>query len=130
MAKAKASVNKSDVIRKILQDIGAIAKDAPEGWVKTVKAKLEAKGLGVSDPMIYQLRTKELAKAGIVVKTKRGRKKAAAKAKAVSLAVGSSASTPKNAGMYDALFAVKKLAKELGGLEHVEWAVAVLKRLG
>ncbi len=127
---AKAKVNRSDVIRKILQDIGAVSKDAPGGWAKTVKAKLEAKGIKVSDPMIYQLRTKEMAKAGVVVKTKRGRKKAAAKVKAVSLAGGSSAPAPKTEGKYDALFAVKKLANELGGLEHVESAVAVLKRLG
>jgi len=126
MAKAKASVNKSDVIRKILSDIGANTKDAPAGWAKTVMAKLEAKGLGVSAPMIYQLRNRELAKAGIVVKSKRRRKKAAAKAKAVV----ASAPAAKNDGWYDALFAVKKLANELGGLEHVESAVAVLKRLG
>lgn len=127
---AKAKVNKSDVIRKILSDIGAIAKDAPEGWAKTVTTKLEAKGIKVSAPMIYQLRTREMEKAGIVVKAKRGRKKAAAKAKAVSLAGGSSAPAPKTSDKYDALFAVKKLANELGGLEHVESAVAVLKRLG
>jgi hypothetical protein len=126
---AKAKVNKSDVIRKILSDIGAIAKDAPEGWAKTVATKLEAKGIKVSAPMIYQLRTKEMAKAGVVVKTTRRRKKAA-KAKAVSLVVGSAAPAPKHDGKYDALFAVKKLANELGGLEHVESAVAVLKRLG
>jgi hypothetical protein len=127
---AKAKVNKSDVIRKILSDIGAIAKDAPEGWAKTVATKLEAKGIKVSAPMIYQLRTKEMAKAGVVAKTKRRRRKAA-KAKAVSVAVASSAPAPtKTAGKYDALFAVKKLANELGGLEHVESAVAVLKRLG
>ncbi len=123
---AKAKVNRSDVIRKILSDIGAIAKDAPEGWAKTVKAKLEAKGHTVSEPMIYQLRNRELKKAGIVVKKRRGRKKAAAKAKAVV----ASAPAPKTEGKYDALFAVKKLANELGGLEHVESAVAVLKRLG
>jgi hypothetical protein len=123
---AKAKVNKSDVIRKILSDIGAIAKDAPEGWAKTVTTKLEAKGIKVSAPMIYQLRTKEMAKAGMTAKTKRGRRKAAAKARAV----GSSAPAPKNDGKYDALFAVKKLANELGGLEHVESALAVLKRLG
>lgn len=127
---AKAKINKSDVIRKILSDIGAIAKDAPEGWAKTVMTKLEAKGIKVSAPMIYQLRTREMAKAGVVVKTKRGRKKAAAKAKAVILAVASSAPAAKQDGKYDALFAVKKLANDLGGLEHVESAVAVLKRLG
>ncbi len=123
---AKAKVNKSDVIRKILSDIGAIAKDAPGGWAKTVKAKLEAKGIKVSDPMIYQLRNREMAKAGIAVKGKRGRKKGAAKVNAVVV----SAPADKTSGKYDALFAVKKLANELGGLEHVESAVAVLKRLG
>ncbi len=122
---AKAKVNKSDVIRKILSDIGAIAKDAPEGWAKTVTTKLEAKGIKVSAPMIYQLRTRELEKAGIVVKAKRGRKKAAAKVKAVVASVPAA----KTSGKFDALFAVKKLANELGGLEHVEWAVDVLKRL-
>jgi hypothetical protein len=126
MAKAKASVNKSDVIRKILSDIGAISKDAPEGWAKTVTTKLEAKGIKVSAPMIYQLRTKEMAKAGMTVKAKRRRKKAAAKAKAVLV----SAPAANTSGSYEALFAVKKLANELGGLEHVESAVAVLKRLG
>jgi hypothetical protein len=127
---AKAKVNKSDVIRKILSDIGAIAKDAPEGWAKTVMTKLNAKGIKVSAPMIYQLRNREMAKAGVAVKTKRRHRKVAAKAKAVSLVVGSSTPATKHDGKYDALFAVKKLANELGGLEHVESAVAVLKRLG
>jgi hypothetical protein len=33
-------------------------------------------------------------------------------------------------GNYSALFAVKKLANELGGLDQVESAVQVLKQLG
>lgn len=122
---AKAKVNRSEVVRKILSDIGAISKDAPEGWAKTVITKLEAKGMKVSAPMIYQLRTKEMAKAGVTVKAKRRRRKAALKARAVVAL----ASTAHASGKYDALFAVKKLANELGGLEHVESAVQVLKQL-
>ncbi len=121
---AKAKVNRSDVIRKILNDIGAVSKDAPEGWAKTVTSKLEQKGIKVSPPMIYQLRTKEMAKAGLAVKAKRGRMKA----KAVVASVATPAT--KSSGQYDALFAVKKLANDLGGLAHVESAVQVLKQLG
>ncbi len=47
---AKAAVNRSDVIRKILQDIGAVSQEAPEGWAKTVSTKLEAKGRHGSGP--------------------------------------------------------------------------------
>jgi hypothetical protein len=120
---AKAQVNKSDVIRKILTDIGAISKDAPEGWAKTVTTKLESKGIKVSAPMIYQLRTKEMAKAGLKAKSEKGRKAKAVRSVAVAAAT-------KTDGKYDALFAVKKLANELGGLAHVESAVQVLKQLG
>lgn len=122
---AKAHVNKSDVIRKILTDIGAITKNAPEGWAKTVTTKLEAKGIKVSAPMIYQLRTKEMAKAGLKAKAKKGRKAKAVRSVAVAVAAA-----PKTDGKYDALFAVKKLANELGGLAHVESAVQVLRQLG
>jgi hypothetical protein len=122
---AKAQVNKSDVIRKILTDIGAISKDAPDGWAKTVTTKLGAKGIKVSAPMIYQLRTKEMAKAGLKVKAKRGQK-----AKSVaSVAVVAAPKATKN-GQYEALFAVKKLANELGGLDEIVSAVQVLKQLG
>jgi hypothetical protein len=125
---AKAKVNKSDVIRKILSDIGAISKDAPEGWAQTVTTKLAAKGITVSAPMIYQLRTKEMAKAGLA-KAKR-RKKAGRKAKVVVASVSAPAKAGKSSGPFDALFAVKKLASELGGLDHVASAVQVLKQLG
>lgn len=54
----------------------------------------------------------KMANAGLAVKAKRGRKKAARKTKAVVASVPA----VKKSGQYDALFAVKKLANELGGL--------------
>jgi|GEM_PF-3576058 len=120
---AKAKVNRSEVIRNILQDIGAVSKDAPAEWAKTVTTKLGKMGIKVSPPMIYQVRTKEMVKAGLAVKSKRPRK-TAPKAKAVG-----NSHKPRNGGNYDVLFAVKKLSDQLGGLDQLDSAIEALRQL-
>lgn len=60
----KNKVNKSELVRNILQEIGAISENPPEKWKNTVVEKLGKNK--VNDVLIYQVRRQLLAKNDIV----------------------------------------------------------------
>jgi len=57
---AASTINRSDVIREILQSIGAMNETPPKGWVEMVRKGLKKKKLVVDDTMIYNVRRKDL----------------------------------------------------------------------
>jgi hypothetical protein len=56
------AINRSQVIREILQEIGAMNETPPKGWVDTVRKALKKRKLSVDDTMIYNVRRKDLAR--------------------------------------------------------------------
>ena len=54
------TINRSDVIREILQEIGAMEQTPPKGWVDMVRKGLKKRKLTVDDTMIYNVRRKDL----------------------------------------------------------------------
>lgn len=60
MSKSKKQ-SKSDVIRKILKDQGAVTAQPPEGWFQKAQNALDAKKVKVHPSQIYGLRRSLLA---------------------------------------------------------------------
>jgi len=110
---AAPRINKSEVVRQILHEIGAVTETPPDGWRNTVEERLskqkgkDGKSMKMNAVTIYQLRRKEIDKAT-------GR-------------------TPKKASSFNdlqKLIEVKKFAESLGGIEQLEQALNFLKQLG
>lgn len=99
--------NKSEIVRQILHEIGAVTENPPEGWRTTVEERLAKQKLKMNAVTIYQLRRKEIDKA-----TGRPAKKAT------------------KFSDLEKLVEVKKFADTLGGLDQLEQAVNFLKQLG
>lgn len=114
MTSTTPRINKSEVVRQILNQIGACSESPPEGWRSTVEERLAQHKGKDGNPMkmnavtIYQLRRKEIDKNA-------GKRKARATANFNDLAK---------------LIEVKKFAQTVGGIEQLEQAIAFLKQLG
>ncbi len=106
MAKKKASINKSQLIR---DQIAAQPKDGP----KAIAAALKKKGVKVTESLVGAVKYKKKGK-----KKRRGRKAAAAAKPAASDKVSLST-----------LVQAKKLADGLGGIEKAKGALAALAKL-
>lgn len=65
----KNKVNKSELVRNILQEIGAISENPPENWKDTVIEKLGKNK--VNDVLIYQIRRRILEKNGFATPKKK-----------------------------------------------------------
>jgi hypothetical protein len=107
VAKKKNGVNKSEEIRQILQatpDIGA----------KDVVAQLDAKGLKVSDNLVYFIKGQ--------LKGRKGRKKKAQKAVAK---VAEATGAPKSDALATIL-KVKELASQVGGMKKLKALIEAL----
>lgn len=107
-------INKSAVVRQILNEIGAVTETPPEGWKAIVEERLKAhkgkdgKPMKMNAVTIYQLRRTEIDK-------KAGKRKAKTTSKFNDL---------------EKLVEVKNFAKTIGGIEQLEQAIAFLKQLG
>lgn len=119
-------INKSEIVRKVLSDIGALSENPPEGWRKTVEDRLakksdeDGKPLKMNSISIYQIRRKEMdKKTGTKTKAK-GKTKTKAKAKVRKAG---------DAINFDQLIEIKKVANTMGGLDQLEKAVLALKQL-
>lgn len=101
---AKAKINKSEKVREILKEIGALSKNPPENWITTLREKLG--DLKVSAPLIYQIRRNVMKKSGTAVKKLQAKKLVD----------------------FNQVIKVKKLADQIG-LEALEQSVSLLKEL-
>lgn len=121
-----AKINKSEIVRKVLNDIGALSDTPPEGWRKTVEDRLakktgeDGKPLTMNSITIYQIRRKEMDKKAGTKSKGKGKIKAARKARKAKA----------SSVTLEQLIEAKKFASEFGGLDRLESAVASLKLLG
>ena len=111
-------INKSEIARSILKDIGALTKNPPEGWRKTVEDRLHEQNLSMKVTSIYQVRQKAMAKA----KAKRAKK----------IEDGSSPKRGRPSSSIDPMTALTKvvsLANEIGGINKLEKLIQTMKTL-
>jgi len=115
-ATEKTRINKSEVVRKILHEIGAVTDNPPESWRTTVEERLSKQKGNDGKPMkmnavtIYQLRRSEIDK--LAGKRKR---RSIGRVKFNDL---------------EKLIEVKKFADTVGGIGQLERAIVFLKKLG
>jgi hypothetical protein len=107
MAKKKNGVNKSEAIRQLL-------KASPELSAQEAVAALAAKGVEVSDNLVYFIKGK--------IKGRKGRKK---KAQQVIAKVAEANNVPKSDALATIL-KVKALATDVGGLKKLKALVEAL----
>jgi hypothetical protein len=107
MAKKKNGVNKSEAIRQLL-------KASPELSAQEAVAALAAKGIEVSDNLVYFIKGK--------IKGRKGRKK---KAQQVVAKVAETNNVPKSDALATIL-KVKALATDVGGLKKLKALVEAL----
>lgn len=113
---ATPRINKSEVVRQILNEIGAVNETPPEGWRATVEERLskhkgkDGKPMKMNAVTIYQLRRTEIDK-------KAGKRK-------------TRATNSAKFNDLEKLVEVKKFAETVGGIEQLEQAIAFLKQLG
>lgn len=119
--------NKSEFVRGVLRDIGALTDNPPEGWREKVEEALKKQNLEMHQVMIYQVRRKAMEKASddaAPAKKKPGRKpgtKIAPKAaKPAEVASGLS---------LDDIVNARKVAEEFGGVGKLASALAALDKI-
>lgn len=106
-------INRSQITRTILKEIGALTKNPPEGWRKTVEDRLGEQNLSLKVNSIYQVRQKAIAKA----KAKRAKK------------VEGSSGRPSSIDPMNALTKVVSLANEIGSINKLEKLIQTIKTL-
>ena len=129
--------NKSEFVRGVLRDIGAITVPAPDGWRQKVEKALEDQKIKMHQVMIYAIRRAELEKSGLMpaaeAKPVQAReavlrnvgKKADAKIKPAPV---ETANNGRHLSVQDLLLA-KKHAQDFGGVEKLSEALSVLAKL-
>lgn len=116
MATETNCINKSEVVRKILHEIGAVSENPPKNWRTSVEERLskqkgdDGKPMKMAEVTIYQIRRKEINK-----KSGKNSKKSGKSGKFSRI---------------ESLVEVKKFADTFGGLDQLEQAINFLKQLG
>lgn len=113
--------NKTETVRGILKEMGALVKSPPSGWANQVQAKLAEQNLNVSKVRVYQIRTM----------TMQARKKARSR-KSVDESVVKTGRPSKKQSYESAmehLAKVAEFANSIGGLENLEKTIQILKKI-
>lgn len=128
--------NKSEFVRTVLKDIGALSANPPEDWKKQVEDALAKEKITMHQVMIYQVRRNAMEAAGLLPKrdTKAAAKKVAPKGKpgrkpGTKVAPKKS---PKASGpslSLDDLVKANKIADEFGGAEKLASALKALSTI-
>lgn len=129
--------NKSEFVRQVLKDIGALSNNPPEDWKQQVEAALAKEKLSMHQVMIYQVRRNALEAAGLVPKrekTKAAAKKAAPKGKpgrkpGTKVAPKKSPKASTASLSLDDLVKADKIAAEFGGAEKLSQALNALSKI-
>lgn len=122
-------VNKSLFVRNVLNEIGAISLDPPEGWRKRVEEALERQNLNMHFTSIYKIRNDALAAAGTPNPNIRGKRKGKLKAKAVSVQSQSHPIVKEQKFSVQDLVAIKDFSKKFGGLDKFSEVINIIKSL-
>lgn len=111
--------NKSELVRNLLKEIGADRGQPPVNMISTIQSRLEKRGIKVSNPLIYQLRSQLIKRAA------KSESKAYAKAqfKAPKPAV-------KGSSLAEALPQVRNVKAEAVTLEHLMAIKSIVSKLG
>lgn len=123
--------NKSEFVRGVLRDIGALTENPPEGWRAKVEEALKKQDLEMHQVMIYQIRRKAMEKAAseaAPAKKKPGRKpgqKTATKVAAPKATVAAAA----NGLSLDDILNARKVADDFGGVGKLSAALTALNTI-
>lgn len=111
--------NKSEVIRSLLKEIGADRGQPPVNMISTIQSRLEKRGIKVSTPLIYQLRSQLIKKA------------AKSESKAYAKAQGKAPRpAAKGSSLAEALPQVRNVKAEAVTLEHLMAIKSIVSKLG
>jgi len=128
--------NKSEFVRGVLKDIGALVETPPTDWREKVQAALKKQGLGMHNVMVYAVRRETMKK---LAKGENGKAKKAEKPEKpkVELAVKErtastpgrkpKAAQPKSELSVSDLITVQKFADQFGGAGKLTEALAALQ---
>lgn len=116
--------NKSEVIRGLLREIGADRGQPPVNMVSTIQSRLEKRGIKVSTPLIYQLRSQ------LIKENARSDSKAHAKAQAKQPPKLSPKPAAKGSSLAEALPQVRNVKAETVTLEHLMAIKSIVSKLG
>jgi hypothetical protein len=113
--------NKSEFVRGLLKEMGALTENPPKGWRQAIEGALQAHNLKMNQVYIYQLRRREMDKLA-------GEKKEPAK-KATKKSARKQPATRNELGIED-LVKAKNFISEFGGLKRFAKAYEALAALG
>lgn len=117
--KVHRTVNKSAIVREILTEIGALNENPPKGWPAMAEEKLKERNLklNLTRQHLYTIRS-------LTLKKNKDDQPAKTLGRPKSIRNANGATNG-----YEGLLAVKELAEKLGGLQNLEDAVSVLRKV-
>lgn len=121
--------NKSEFVRGVLREIGALNDNPPEGWRAKVEEALKNQNLEMHQVMIYQIRRKameKVAEGAKGAKKKPGRKPGVKAAVVVATKPKAQAKPVANGLSLDDILSARKLAEEFGGVGKLSAALTAL----
>lgn len=127
--------NKSEFVRTVLKDIGALSANPPADWKKQVEAALAKEKITMHQVMIYQVRRNAMEAAGLVPKSEKSAAKKAAPKGKPGRKPGTKVApkkSPKASGVslsLDDLVKANKIADEFGGAEKLASALKALSTI-
>jgi hypothetical protein len=133
MLSTENKVNKSEFIRNILRDIGALSDNPPEGWRTKVEEALKENKIELSNNYIYNIRTKAMQDAGTYKKNLWDSKRKSSKRKFLNRkkALKNNGSVVLSKSYADVtlkqLQSVRSFAEKLGGIDNLAKIIDALK---
>jgi hypothetical protein len=115
-------ISRSQFVRSVLQEIGAISANPPEDWRKQVEEALRKNKMEMHNVTIYQIRKKLLQESGFKGKQRKRRKNAE------TVALAKPRRTRKEDVSLDDIFALQKFAEKFGGFKRLQHAISVLEQ--
>jgi hypothetical protein len=111
-------INKTEAVRGILKEMGALVKNPPEGWANQVQAKLTESNINVSKVRVYQIRTMTMSA-----------RKARMKPDGTVAKTGRPTRKQSFENAMEHLSQVADFANSVGGLDNLEKTIQILKKL-
>jgi hypothetical protein len=125
MASVEKKINKSEFVRNILKDIGALSQNPPEGWRNKVQEALLKNNLKMNPVTIYGLRTKAMRSNGSEDKSLRSISKE--KYSVVRKTTNNKAHNNFNDITLKQLRSVQEFADNFGGIDNLSRIIDALK---
>lgn len=110
-------MTKTEIVRNIMMEIGALTKNPPEGWKKKVDEALAKANVKIHPVSIYQIRSKFL----------NGKKKPAKTTAIVAVKPQKTEAVKQNVLKVSDLLVVNEFAKKYGGLSKLKEAIQAIE---